>query len=79
MIDWFVVVIVFAFAQGPGVNTTPLYFGQDDVKCESEADNYNVTHLLSRYKRAVCLEVGTVYDPNNDPTPLQQGVMYEYN
>ena len=79
MIDWFVVVIVFAFAQGPGVNPTPIYFGQDEVRCERQADSFNVTHLLSRYKRAVCLEVGTVYDPENDQTPRQQGVGYEYN
>lgn len=77
MIDWFVVVIVFAFAQGPGVNSTPLYFGQDDVKCESEADSFNVVHLMSRYKKAVCLQVGTTYNQENDQTPLQQDVMDE--
>lgn len=77
MIDWFAVVIVFAFEQGPGVNTTPLYFGQDIAECEIAADSFNITYQEFQYKKAVCLKVGTVYDPNRDKTPLQQGVRYE--
>ena len=41
MPDIWVVIIVFAFMQGPGVNTTPLYFGESPTECAQSAESYN--------------------------------------
>tara|TARA_R110002167_G_scaffold310847_1_gene515786 strand:+ start:82 stop:354 length:273 start_codon:yes stop_codon:yes gene_type:complete len=72
MPDIWVVIIVFAFMQGPGVNTTPLYFGESPTECAQSAESFNETNKALEYKKAVCLKMGTVYNKETDETPEEK-------
>jgi hypothetical protein len=77
MVDVWVTLIVFAFMQGPGVHTTPLYMGDDPARCEQVAEDFNNIYVAFPYKKALCLKVGTVYDPVEDALPYQENAYDE--
>jgi len=68
--DIYVVFMVFAFAQGPDMSSNPIYVGENKEYCEQTANDYNEFYKELDYRKAVCLRIGTAYNPqiDNDET-----------
>jgi len=63
---YYVAITVFAFVVGPGISSTPIYFGDSKELCEQTAAEYNEFYKDLDYRKVVCLRIGTAYDPSID-------------